>query len=334
MSPVCATRKSGDLNELDSYSGQPRHAVEDAGSQLSRVDSRDVTSHVSRQELDSARLKHTESEQQYTGEERRPADKGTETYVEATTTTFSITTIQPGMAPSPAPPWLGTNIEDPDVQSDTEWEPPEFIISINLGETGTAVIGQAINPGGNNRIWKCRLAPTSIQDPNPKLPETFVIKEFSRNNRGTYEKDELDTYKKLEHLEGITPKCYGEITWCKGGAYCGTAVSYSGLAIEFLKGFRKLRNTDTRDKMVLKKCRLAINAISKEGVLHGDLDLRNLMWDPNQKEIRVIDFEFSKNATEEWARDYKTGQEVGRPIATIQKQNLVDLESLFDRSCF
>lgn len=217
---------------------------------------------------------------------------------------------------------------------DTELEArSDFILSTDSGETCVTVTAQAINLEGNNRIWICNHAQNLRQNPDPQLPRTFVLKEFSRHDNGEYKNDEVGIYTTIKDLQGIAiPNCYGEVTWYYKDDTCSiVSPLYSGIALEYLEGFHRLRPQDIKDPIVLQECRAALNAISGQGVLHGDVGLRNLMWHPSKREIRVIDFEDSKSSIEEWERDYQTGEATGRPIATIQEQNLIDLESVFRR---
>ena len=182
------------------------------------------------------------------------------------------------------------------------------------------VKAQPINLDGNNSIFICRCISILFQEPESTLPKTFVAKEFGDD------KDELGTYKQLACLQGIyIPRCYGEISWIdKEG------VAHQGMALEFLKGFRSLQSgVDTKDRNIYKKCKEAIHAISSQGIYHGDIALRNLMWESVSKEIRVIDFEFSAAFTQAWVRDNEVIWENGITIATIPQQNLIDLESIF-----
>ncbi|APA11967.1 hypothetical protein SS1G_05530 [Sclerotinia sclerotiorum 1980 UF-70] len=193
-------------------------------------------------------------------------------------------------------------------------------LDMSNSETVTVkVTAQQINPGGNNCIFICRYPSANDQDPDSdnnnnndfdsKLPKIFVAKEFGDS------KDELDTYEHLASLQGVyIPKCFGEIYWKDEDG-----LVHKGIALEFLEGFRRLDDTDAKNDLMYWKYKKALEAIGNKGIFHGDVAFRNLMWHPQREEVRVIDFDQAKAATEEWRRDGKS----------VKEQNFIELEGLF-----
>ncbi|CAD6452375.1 43ea9bc9-3176-47e8-a560-1c1f721e1dcc [Sclerotinia trifoliorum] len=180
------------------------------------------------------------------------------------------------------------------------------------------VTAQQINSHGNNCIFICRYLSIEDQDQDQdpdndndlKLPKVFIAKEFGEN------KDELVTYEHLVSLQGVyIPKCFGEIQWKDK-----EEAIHQGFALEFLEGFRSLENINAKNDVMYWKYKKALEVIGSKEVFHGDIAFRNLMWHPEIEDIRVIDFEYAKILSEELKRDG----------SSIQKQNFIDLESIFD----
>ncbi|KAF7877686.1 hypothetical protein EAF04_001357 [Stromatinia cepivora] len=191
-----------------------------------------------------------------------------------------------------------------DIKIDFETDTPS-ILSDNLVEA------QPINIIGNNRLF---IFHHLVSNRCSKFPERFIAKEFGDN------KDELNTYKQLVSLQGVCiPKCFGQIKWVDEE---GTI--HQGIALEYLEP-----GVDTKDHFIYENCRKALNLISNQGVYHGDIALRNLMWHSETRQLRVVDFEMSKESTDMWLWHCDYAQRNGKELPNIQEQSIIDLDSFF-----
>lgn len=110
---------------------------------------------------------------------------------------------------------------------------------------------------------------------------------------------EFDVYRRLEALQGITiPRLmwYGELV---EGAADAIATEYCGKSLEG-EEFESVSLSDAQKTGVWR----ALKSLHDHGVLHGDAELKNFVWDG--KRVHVLDFGFAQFEEEygeaEWKR--------------------------------
>ena len=106
---------------------------------------------------------------------------------------------------------------------------------------------------------------------------------------------EAAIYKRLGPIQGTyVPVCLGSIDTEKPYRYDGIAelermmfLSYGGKRLDKL-----LDNLTGKDKLLIaEQLDKSTKAIHSLGVLHTDLELRNMLWDEDRQQLTVIDFE-------------------------------------------
>ncbi|KAF3031373.1 hypothetical protein E8E12_001140 [Didymella heteroderae] len=106
---------------------------------------------------------------------------------------------------------------------------------------------------------------------------------------------ETAIYKRLRLIQGMhVPVCLGSIDMEKPYRYEGIAelqcmmfLSYGGKRLDKL-----LDKRTSKDKLLIaEQLDRSAKAIHNLGVLHTDLELRNMLWDEHRRQLMVIDFE-------------------------------------------
>lgn len=106
---------------------------------------------------------------------------------------------------------------------------------------------------------------------------------------------EIAIYKRLSSIQGThVPVCLGSIDLEKPYRYEGIAelermmfLSYGGKRLDKL-----LDKHTSKDKLIIvEQLDKSTKAIHNLGVLHTDLELRNMLWDEDRRQLMVIDFE-------------------------------------------
>ncbi|EKD21006.1 glutathione S-transferase [Drepanopeziza brunnea f. sp. 'multigermtubi' MB_m1] len=157
-----------------------------------------------------------------------------------------------------------------------------------------------------------------------RVPCTFVLKEFEDGQR-----DECEVYLQLRELQDkCIPKFFGETSW-KDYTDPDETTTHQAMLLEYLAGYYTLAERFTLDKSIHQGFIDALESIGEAGICHGDVAARNLMYQPDTKEVRVIDFELSKKNRE---TDILRSEKWGTELLTMTSQNLLEFECCWEES--
>jgi RIO-like serine/threonine protein kinase len=114
------------------------------------------------------------------------------------------------------------------------------------------------------------------------FPDKLVLKQrgYQPEDGHGYEREKA-AYFKLRHLQGsLIPRYYGEVS-------CGYMPAII-MSEEAGKELLEFSMTKVETKQVLNAVKAAYEALAEAGVIHGDPELHNFLWDG--KRLIVIDF--------------------------------------------
>lgn len=123
---------------------------------------------------------------------------------------------------------------------------------------------------------------------------------------------EKEAYLQLRHLQGsLIPRYYGEV-------FCGCMPAII-ISEEAGRGLLEHPMTEQETERVLTAVRATFKLFAEAGVIHGDPEPHNLLWDGER--LVVVDFNCSLFYTGEEARRYMEGdyREVERRLSLIRE---------------